>query len=92
MSKKTNLVSALHEASGKKQPIVMLSPPDESISLALNDKPPSLIGKKVIAGHFDTAVIRQLKLLAMDHDTSIQAMLAEALNDLFVKHSMKPIA
>ena len=92
MSKKTNLVAALHEASGKKQPVVMLSPPDENVSAALNGKPPSRVGKKVVAGHFDQVVIRQLKMLALNNDSSIQAMLTEALNGLFEKHSMKSIS
>ena len=92
MSRKPNLAAALHEASGKKQAIAMLANPDEIAPAILNGKPPSRAGKKVVAGHFDPAVIRQLKVLAMDNDSSIQALLAEALNDLFEKHSLKPIA
>lgn len=92
MRKKANLVAALYEASGKKQAVVMLSQPDENVYTNLNGKPPSRVGKKVVAGHFDLAVIRQLKMLALNNDSSIQAMLTEALNDLFEKYSMKPIA
>jgi hypothetical protein len=92
MSIKPNLAAALHKASGKKQAVAMLAKSDEAVPIALSGKPPSRVGKKVVAGHFDAAVIRQLKMLAMDNDSSIQALLAEALNDLFNKHSMKPIA
>ena len=91
MNKKNNLAAALHEASGKKQIFVTPVAIKEESPL-LSEKPPSRIGKKVVAGHFDPAVVRQLKILAMNHDTSIQNMLGEALNDLFEKHNMKPIA
>jgi hypothetical protein len=92
MRKKTNLVDALHEASGKKRAVSILPKSDKNISSVLNGKPPSRVGKKVIAGHFDQAVIRQLKMLALNNDSSIQSMLTEALNDLFEKYNMKPIA
>lgn len=42
-------------------------------------------GMRLIAGHFDPAVARQLRLLAAEEDTTIQALLAEALDLLFVK-------
>lgn len=42
-------------------------------------------GTRLIAGHFDPAVARQLKLLAAEEDTTVQALLAEALDLLFVK-------
>jgi hypothetical protein len=92
MKKKANLAEALHEASGKKMTGDIVTKLKENELPVLSGKPPSRIGKKVIAGHFDPVVIRQLKLLAMNHDTSIQVMLSEALNDLFEKHNMKPIA
>jgi hypothetical protein len=45
-----------------------------------------------IAGHFDPAVGKQLRQLALDNDTTVQALLEEALNDLFLKHGKSPIA
>lgn len=53
---------------------------------------PSRRGKKVVSGYFDTAVSKQLKLLCVENDTSLQALLTEALNDLFIKHGKSPIA
>lgn len=53
---------------------------------------PSRRGKKVVSGHFDTEVSKQLKLLCVEHDTSLQALLTEALNDLFTKYGKSPIA
>lgn len=92
MTRKINLAAALHEASGKKKTVSMVENSDKSMPVVLNGRPQSRAGKKSVTGHFDPAVIRQLKILAMDNDSSIQALLAEALNDLFDKHGMKPLA
>ena len=55
-------------------------------------KPPSRINTKAITGHFDPNVSKQLKMLAVTKDSTVQALLREALNDLFVKHGKNPIA
>lgn len=54
--------------------------------------PPSRQGKKMISGHFDKDVHRQLKMLAIERDTSIQNLLSEALNALFERNNKPPIA
>ena len=93
MTKKMNLAAALQNASGKpdaSQPVSEVKPvmiKKDSVAV-----PPSRQGKKAITGFFDPAVSRQLKQLALDDDKTIQILLAEALNDLFVKHNQKPIA
>lgn len=46
---------------------------------------PSRTGRKLIAGHFDPKVAKQLKLLAAEEETTVQALLEEALDLLFVK-------
>lgn len=46
---------------------------------------PSRNGQKLIAGHFDPKVAKQLKLLAAEEETTVQALLGEALDLLFVK-------
>ena len=46
---------------------------------------PSRDGQRLIAGHFDPSIAKQLKLLAAEEDTTVQALLEEALNLLFVK-------
>lgn len=94
MSKRTNLASALQNASGK-------SPVKKTVATKTNpvvvkatpaNTPPSRQGKKAITGFFDPIVSRQLKQLALDEDKTVQSLLSEALNDLFVKHNHKPIA
>ena len=46
---------------------------------------PSREGRRLIAGHFDPKVAKQLRLLAAEGDTTVQALLEEALDLLFVK-------
>ena len=54
--------------------------------------PPSRQGKKMISGHFEKDVHRQLKMLALEKETSIQDLLSQALNALFERNNMPPIA
>lgn len=49
-------------------------------------------GTKQIAGHFPAEVSWQLRELALEHRTTVQALLGEALNDLFQKHGKPEIA
>lgn len=88
MAKTQSLTAALN-AANKKPTSVAAS--QETGSRAQQVKP-SRVGKKPITGFFDPAVSRQLKQMALDQDSSIQALLREALNDLFEKHRTKPIA
>lgn len=87
---KKNLADALQLASGKTATTEHSSELVQSADKP--ELPPSRQGKKAIAGHFDPAVSKQLKQLALSQDTTVQALLAEALNDLFEKYDKKPIA
>ena len=53
---------------------------------------PSRVGKSNVTGYFHKAVKRQIRTLAADRDTTIQDLLEEALNDLFIKHGLPDIA
>jgi hypothetical protein len=92
-SKRLGLAAALQEASGKK-PIShsILIDSSQLTERETKGQPPSRMGKKIVSGHFEPAVVRQLKQIALDRDTTIQGLLAEALNDLFMKYNQKPIA
>ena len=90
MVKKTNLADSLKKAS---EPEKVVAPkPQQPQSSAKSEIPPSRVGKKAIAGHFDPVVGKQLRQLALDNDTTVQALLEEALNDLFLKYGKSPIA
>lgn len=45
----------------------------------------SRFGTKLIAGHFNPKIARQLRIIAAEEDTTIQALLEEALDLLFIK-------
>jgi hypothetical protein len=45
-----------------------------------------------VTGYFPPAVKKQLKIMAAEGDTTIQRLLAEALNDLFAKYGKPEIA
>ena len=49
-------------------------------------------GKKPIAGFFAPETSRQLKKLGLDRDKTVQDLMREALNDLFLKYDLPPIA
>ena len=49
-------------------------------------------GTRIIAGHFDGAVHQQLRVLAAQERNTVQGLLQEALNDLFQKRNLPPIA
>jgi hypothetical protein len=46
---------------------------------------PSRSGKHLIGGHFPPDVAKHLKILAAEEGTSVQALLEEAIDLLFVK-------
>ena len=54
--------------------------------------PTGRAGKASVTGHFPPQVRGQLRRLAADEDTTIQAQLGEALYDLFAKHGLPEIA
>jgi hypothetical protein len=45
-----------------------------------------------VAAYFPVPVQKQLKLLMVENDTTVQNLLAEALNDLFAKYGKPEIA
>jgi hypothetical protein len=53
---------------------------------------PARAGKRLVGGHFDRAVSRQLREIAAREDTTVQALLAEAMNMLFVARGLPEIA
>lgn len=53
---------------------------------------PSRVGKSFLGGYFPPEVAKQMKLLAVEQETTIQALTAEALNHLFAAYGKPEIA
>jgi len=68
------------------------TPDDAASGQAPRATQPGRVGKVSVTGYFSPEVRRQLKRLAADADTTVQALLAEALNDLFAKRGVAEIA
>lgn len=85
MAKKPSLTDALNSASKTTENIEQdteLQPTTSAHNIS------SRYGKKLISGHFDPDVHRQLKQLSVNQDMTIQDLLGEALEDLFEKHGL----
>lgn len=89
---KADLLQAMRE---KANPVMeTASAPVEQVKSGAGQEahPPSRAGKRQVAAYFPVPVQRQLKLLTVENDTTVQNLLAEALNDLFAKYGKPEIA
>ena len=89
---RTNLKQALERNNGQ----VPQSEPEKveyvETGRSKSHVSPSRQGKKPVIAYFDKDAHHQLKLLALEKDTSIQDLVAEALNLLFNVYDKPPIA
>jgi hypothetical protein len=99
--KRNSMAQALSQAAGHSfsRPQISEVPSVEAPQEQSGDGPrllravvPSRAGKKPITGFFDPEVSRQIKKVALDQDKTMQELLQEALNDLFRKYDLPPIA
>src|SRR5947209_15065766 len=93
MSKRPNLAAVAAAAGSRRAPEVP-PPPPASIDTQAASKiaPRTRIGTKQIAAHFPEDVAWQLRALAVDRKTTVQNLMAEALNDLFAKYGKPEVA
>ena len=92
MSKRPNLAAVAAAAGSTRRTIE----PEPAVAAEFGDPPsPAVrtrIATKQIAGHFPDDVAWQLRALALERRTTVQNLLAEALNDLFAKHGKPELA
>ena len=89
MSKK-NLADAFNERKQKKESAADTPNPAEKITQS--HLPPSRRGKKRLEVWVSPEARKQLKLIAVEEDKSQDRVMADALNMLFAKHGIPPIA
>ncbi len=49
-------------------------------------------GTRLVGAHFPAPVLRQLRMLAAREERTVRSLLAEALNEIFAKNKLPPIA
>jgi hypothetical protein len=93
MSRKPNL-AAIVEAAGstRRQRVPEPAEVRRTRSEVTPAKAKTRQATRQIAGHFPEAVAWQLRELAVERRSTVQALMAEALNDLFQKHGKPEIA
>lgn len=92
MNKRPNLAAvAVAAGSTRRRDPETVSAPSlpEARELAA---PRTRVGTKQIAAHFPEDVAWQLRALAVERKTTVQNLMAEALNDLFAKHGKPEVA
>lgn len=72
--------------------VALPAPPTNAEPTKGNTLAPSRRGKRNVSAYIEAAAAKQLRLLAVDRETSTQALLEEALNDLFRKYGRSAIA
>lgn len=87
MAKPNGLQAVLDRAKAKVEPVAVPEPPARPQRTETTAKPPASNrqGTKLIGGHFPPEVSTQLRILAAEEGTTVQRLLGEALDDLFVK-------
>ena len=92
MSTKANLTELLAETGGSarhRKPVPRQ--PDMSANTA-KEGPKGRAGTRPITVHFPKQVRDQIHIVAIEHDTTMHALVAEAFNDLFAKYGKPEIA
>jgi hypothetical protein len=68
------------------------APSEKRIARASGFYAATRAGKKKVTAALDPAAHKQLRQLGLDRDMTTEALLIEAINDLFTKYAKRPIA
>jgi hypothetical protein len=92
MSNKANLETLLAETSGSARHRKPVAEEPAAPKIKTAKVPPPEGRGSPITVHFPKQVRDQLKILAVQKNTTLHTLMAEALNDLFAKHGKPEIA
>lgn len=73
-------------------PVAVMPPPEAHPTTAPADRPASRRGKRVVSAYVNPTAAKQLRLLAVEMESSTQTLIEEALNDLFRKYNRSAVA
>ena len=89
MSKRPSLFAPKPASAAVAEAAIAIPPaPDEQAERPMTKRPPSREGKRVLSVYLDPLAWKQLRQLALDTETSTQALGEEAVNLLFAKHGI----
>jgi len=91
MSRKPNL-AAVVEAAGSTRRTIVPEAAETPTAQAVQAKAKTRQATRQIAAHFPEEVAWQLRELAVERRTTVQALMGEALNDLFRKYGRPELA
>ena len=91
MAAKRSLMDTM-QSFDKTASVATLEPIREEQATKPPSRPPSRRGKRAITGYFSQPAFTQFKILAAERNKDGQALVEEALNDLFQKYGKPPIA
>ena len=63
---------------------------DPPVAAAPLGRVPARIGKKAVGGYYSPQLSQALNILALEQDTTLQALLGEAIDDLMRKYGKHP--
>lgn len=87
------LKAAMHGMAATPETVLAPVNPVEPMAMAMRSTlSPSRIGKRNVSAYIEATAAKQLRMLAVERETSTQALVEEALNDLFRKHGKSAIA
>jgi hypothetical protein len=85
MPKRPSLFAGRPVEAAEELATAPIPPPEPKPTTA---RPPSRAGKRVLSIYLDPVAWKQIRQLALDADTSTQALGEEAINLLFAKHGL----
>ena len=92
MAKGNALQAMLDRAKVAPESAISAAPAPKAESAGRSAQPVARRGTKLIGGHFAPEVSTQLRIIAAEEGATVQSLLAEALDDLFVKKGKSRVA
>ena len=92
MASKPDLRQAISNLGIHRQPDMAREGPSPSSRTISPHFRPSREGKATVSGYYPREVRKQLRSMAAEQETTIEDLLAEALNDLFAKYKKPELA
>lgn len=94
MAKGNALQAMLDRAKVAAEPAMPVAPVPAPKADSITERPTVATrrGTKLIGGHFAPEVSTQLRIIAAEEGATVQSLLAEALDDLFVKKGKSRVA